>query len=114
MPSRLINRFEGYRTLQPAQFERDAALLERVQSLGIRGSVFHVLNEIPAQGEELFTPLCDHQLVVSFEVPRGKIPLCAEDIVKVPIAEYRNKIGQGKHRIRFDETLKNARVILSR
>ena len=114
MPSRLTNRFEGYRRLQPAKFQRDAALLELVQSLGIDGSVFHILNEIPEQGEDLFTLLCDDQLVVSFEVPRGKIPLYAADIVKVSIAEYRNKIGQGKHRMRLDETLKNARVLLGR
>ncbi|RFZ88227.1 hypothetical protein D0Y60_10355 [Shinella sp. WSJ-2] len=112
MPSRLTNRFEGYTRLQPEKFERHAALLELIQSLGIVGSVFYVLSEIPEQGEDLLTLLCDDQLVISFELPRQKIQLSAVDIVKVPVAEYRAKIGQGKHRIRLDETLKNARILL--
>jgi hypothetical protein len=114
MPSRLTNRFEGYRRLQPEKVEGDAALLRLVQSLGIAGSVFHVLNEVPEQGEDLFTLLYDDELVVSFEVPRGAMPGHVVDIVKIPVAEYRNNIGQGKHRIRLDETVKNARVLLGR
>jgi hypothetical protein len=67
---------------------------------------------VPEQCEDLYVLLCDDNLVVSFEVPRGKMPLQAEQIVEAPIAEYRDKIGQGKYRIRLDETLKNARVLL--
>jgi len=113
MPSRLTNRFEGYPRLQPENLETDTALVDLVLSLGITGSVFHVLNQVPEQCEDLYILLCDDHLVISFEVPRGKIPLQAERIVETPIAEYRHKIGQGKSRIRLDETLKQARALLS-
>jgi hypothetical protein len=114
MPSRLTNRFEGYPRLQPETSRGDAALVDLVRSQGITASVFHVLDHVPEQCEDLYILLCDDNLVVSFEVLHGKMPLQADQIVDTPINEYRHKIGQGKHRIRLDETLKNARVLLGR
>ena len=110
--SRLTNRFEGYRRLQAVYSKRDADLIELFQSHSIAGSVFHLLREIPEQGEDLYTVLCDDQLVVSFEVPRGKLPLSAEKITEVPIAQYRRQLGQGKNLMRLDQTLRDARTLL--
>ncbi len=114
MAARLTNRFETYRRLQPERSEFAAALVELVRSLGLDGSVFHVIQDVPEQGEDLVTLLSDDQTVISFEVPRGRVPLEAEEVIKIPVAEYRHKIGQGKDRIRLDETLKHARVLLGR
>ncbi|WP_141683874.1 hypothetical protein [Rhizobium sp. AC27/96] len=113
MVSRLTNRLEGHPRLQAENSEQDAALLELVRSLGVAGSVFHILNEVLEQGEDLYTLLCDDQLVISFEVPRGQRSLQAKEFVEVSATEYRHKMGQGKNRIRLDETLKNARALLA-
>lgn len=100
------NHSEIYRRLQPDKSERDAALMQLVKSLGQDGEVFHVLRDIPEQGEDVLTILCDDHTVVSFDLPYGRVPLEAEEVVITPVAEYRHEIGQGKSRIGLDETLK--------
>lgn len=88
--------------------------MELVQALGVPGSIFHVLHVVPEQGEDLYTLLCDDQRVLSFEVPRGESPLQAKEVTEVSVAEYRRSIGQGKRRIRLDETVKNVNALLGR
>lgn len=112
MPSRLTNRYQGYRRLEPSKLAEEAGLFELAQSLCEGCSVFHVMNQIPEQTEDLYTLLCDDEFVISFEVPRGKLPLSAVDVVKAPIGDYRSKLRQGKHRIRLDMTLESVRALL--
>lgn len=110
----MTDRSKIYRQLEPENSDRDAALIGLIQTLGQNGEVFHVLQDIPEQGEDVFTILCDDHTVISFDVPYGRLPIEAEDVVKTPVAEYRHKIGQGKSRIRLDETLKQFRSSLGR
>jgi hypothetical protein len=111
LTSRLTDRFEQYPELEPESSAQHAALIDLVHRLGISGSVFHVVEHVVDQGEDLYTLLCDDQLVVSFEVPRGTSPLVAEEVSQRTVSQYRQDIGQGKKLIRLDRTLNSLRAL---
>lgn len=114
MASRLTDRFEPYPRLDEKSCEPSAALLDLLYRLEVEGSVFHVIEHIPEQTEDVFTVLCDDQIVLSFEVPRNTSPLIAEGLKRKPVAQYRLEIGQGKKRIRLDRTLENVWTLLGK
>ncbi|WP_442579747.1 hypothetical protein ACSBOB_30390 [Mesorhizobium sp. ASY16-5R] len=92
--------------------ERDRLLIEAMSSLGIHGTVFHVLRAIPEEYEDEYTILVDAKLVVDFELSR-EVPDPSPAAVKVWfLEEYRRDIGQGRRRILLDRAADAARKLI--
>jgi hypothetical protein len=79
---------------------------------GVRGTVFHMLDHIQEQYEEIYTVLVDDRSVVTFEVPRTAGTLTVEKFRVSPLAQYRDELGQGKSRMRLDRAAEDARKLL--
>jgi hypothetical protein len=105
---RLHDKYKS-RTLQPHQSSQDADLIGLMAANGVCGTVFHMLDHIPEQFEDIYTVL-----VVTFEVPRTAGTLTVEEFCVSPLAQYRNELGQGKSRIRLDRAAEDARKFLMR
>ena len=114
-PKYLRDRYdvEGIR-LKPEASSRDFALIEAVSSLGVHGTVFHLIKEVPDQFDDEYVVLVDAKLVVHFEMPRGVARASPEDVKIWFFSDYRREIGQGHHRILLDSAADAARKILER
>jgi hypothetical protein len=77
---------------------------------GERGTVFHVLNHIPEQYEDIYTVLVDDRSVVTFEIPRAAGALTLKELSVFSLRQYR----QGKPRIRLDRAAEDARKLLAK
>lgn len=112
MGPRLTDRFAPFEQLLPEQSEHAADVLRLLAALDIRGSVFHLIDWLEDEGDIFCTVLVDADLVVSFEVPKAMEPETVLDLKQSTTAQFRRDIGQGKQRIRLDETLKRVRSLL--
>jgi hypothetical protein len=101
-------------TLDPEAEGRTGLLVEIARELAGGGSVFHVLSDMPGQEEDMYEILVDDHWVVSFELPRRPGKVLPEECVVTPFANYRNRIGQGKSRMRLDRAAADAREIIGR
>lgn len=110
-PKRLHDKYKS-RILQPDENSRDAILITLMTANGERGTVFHVLNHIPEQYEDIYTVLIDDRSVVSFEIPRTAGALTVKELKVFSLSQYRDELGQGKHRIRLDRAAEDARKLL--
>lgn len=114
MPAKhLRDRYDiGPLRLRPEESPRDLALIEAVASLGLRGTVFHLMRNIPDQHDDEYVLLIDTKMVVQFEIQRveGALP---QDVQIWSLAEYRREIGQGRYRILLDRAADAARAIAS-
>lgn len=106
-PQRL---YDKYKTHQIS----DADLIALIEANGAGGKIFHLLDRLPEQYEDLYTVLVDDRLVVRFEVPRTTESRTVRDFRIAQIAQYRNELGQGKHRIRLDQAIESARKLLTK
>ncbi|RUV81876.1 hypothetical protein [Mesorhizobium sp.] len=98
--------------LRPDESARDLALIKAVSSLGLSGTVFHLMKDIPDQYDGEYVVLIDAKIVVQFEMKRvdGASP---EDVQIWFLAEYRREIGQRRYRILLDRAADAARAIIS-
>ena len=98
--------------LRPDESARDLALIRAVSSLGVHGTVFHLMHEVPDQYDDEYVVLIDAKIVVQFEMQRvaGASP---EDVKIWFLADYRREIGQGRYRILLDRAADVARAIIS-
>lgn len=96
----------------PDEDDRDLALINAVSSLGLSGTVFHLMHDTPDQYDDKYVVLVDAKIVVQFEVQRvaGALP---EDVRIWSLAEYRREKGQGRDRILLDRAADAARAIIS-
>ena len=100
--------------LKPDASSHDLALIEAVSSLGVHGTVFHLIKEVPDQFDDEYVVLVDAKIVIHFEIPRGVAGASPEDVKIWFLAEYRREIGQGRHRILLDRAADAARQIIER
>lgn len=110
-PQRFNDKYQS-RILKPHESARDADLINLMAANGERGTVFHVLNHIPEQYEDIYTVLIDDRSVVTFEIPRAAGALTVREISVFSLNQYRNELGQGKRRIRLDRAAEDARRLL--
>lgn len=98
--------------LRPEESSRDLTLTMAVSSLGLSGSVFHLMRDIPDQYDDEYVVLIDAEIVVQFEMQRvtGAPP---KDVQIWSLAEYRREIGQGHCRILLDRAADAARAVIS-
>jgi len=108
--ARLPDRYEVY-ALLPEDVRR-AELLSLINRVCPGGSIHHVLRFIPEQAEDVYTILVDDHSVVSFDVPRGSHPMIPTEVRIQGFKEFRDRIGQGKERIRLDGAVEQARKLL--
>ncbi|MBR1176137.1 hypothetical protein JQ617_19435 [Bradyrhizobium sp. KB893862 SZCCT0404] len=112
-PQRLDDRYKS-RILQPNESSRDADLINLMAANGERGAVFHVLNHIPEQYEDIYTVLIDDRSVVTLEIPRAAGALTVKELDVFSLRQYRDELGQGKRRIRLDRAVEDARTLLDK
>jgi hypothetical protein len=79
---------------------------------GLRGTVFHVLNNIPEQYEDIYTVLIDDRSVVTFDIPRTVGALTVKELRVFSLSQYRDELGQGKSPMRLDRAAEDARILL--
>lgn len=112
-PKYLRDRYDVERLrMGPDEDARDLALIKAVSSLGLSGTVFHLIKDIPDQYDDEYVVLIDAKIVVKFEMQRvvGAAP---EDVKIWSLAEYRREIGQGRDRILLDQAADAALAIIS-
>lgn len=102
------DRYSIEGTLLSAAAERDQRILKALASVDMAGRLHHLVSEIPDQFEDFYTVLIDDREVVSFELSRSD-PAVPEDVHRYSVASYRELLGQGKSRIRFDRLLEAAK-----
>lgn len=112
-PQRLHDKYKSS-VLQPDENGRDADLINLMAANGERGTVFHVLNHIMEQYEDIYTVLIDDRSVVTFEIPRTAAELTINELNIFPLSQYRDRLGQGKRRIRLDRAVEDARKLLAK
>ena len=114
-PKYLRDRYdvEGIR-LKPEASSRDFALIEAISSLGVQGTIFHLIKEVPNQFDDEYVVLVDAKLVVHFEMPRSVAGAPPEDVKIWFFSDYRREIGQGHDRILLDSAADAARKIIER
>ena len=95
--------------LLSAENEKDQRILTALKSSGVSGTTHHLVLVIPDQFEDFYTVLIDAREVVSFELPRSDPALPAE-MHRASVKSYRDSLGQGKSRIRFDAILEAAKL----
>lgn len=100
------------RTLHPQESSRDADLISLMAANGEGGTVFHVLNHISEQYEDIYTALIDDRTVVTFEIPRAAGAMTVKELRVFSLSQYREELGQGKRRIRLDRAVEDARKLL--
>jgi hypothetical protein len=110
-PQRLHDKYKS-RILQPHESSQDADLISLMAANGLRGTVFHVLNNIPEQYEDIYTVLIDDRSVVTFEIPRTAGALTVKELSVFSLSQYRDELGQGKSRMRLDRAAEDARKLL--
>jgi hypothetical protein len=111
--NRLTDKFKSPQ-LRPTVDEADKALVALVQTLGATGSIYSVLQHIVEHSEDIWTILVDDHSVVRFEIPRRNGPALLQHAQVWTFREYRERIGQGKARIKLDRAAKDARDALDR
>ena len=97
--------------LKPETSHKDLSVIEALASIGIKGTVFHVVEFIAEQFEDAYTVLVDTTLVVAFELPRTSLGALPQAVKVWFFAEYRQEIGQGSRRILLDKAADAARTI---
>jgi hypothetical protein len=110
-PQRLHDKYQS-RVLRPHESGRDADLITLLAANGEHGTVFHYLDHIPEQFEDIYTVLIDDRSVVTFEIPRTAGARAVKELSVFSLSQYRNELGQGKRRIRLDRAVKDARKLL--
>ena len=110
-PQRLHDKYKS-RILQPHESSRDADLIGLMAANGERGTVFHVLNHIQEQYEDIYTVLIDDRSVVTFEIPRAAGAMTVKELSVFSLSQYREELGQGKRRIPLDRAAEDARKLL--
>lgn len=98
--------------LRPDASPRDLALIEAVSSLGLHGTVFHRIKDVPDQLHDEYVVLVDAKIVVDFELPRGVTGATPENVKIWFLDEYRRQTGQGHHRLLLDRAADAAREIM--
>jgi len=112
-PQQPQDRYKS-RALQPDEGSRDADLINLMAANGERGTVFHVLNLITEQYEDIYTVLIDDRSVVTFEIPRAAGALSVKELSVFSLRQYRDELGQGKCRMRLDRAVEDARKLLAK
>lgn len=114
MSSKYLNDrygIEGTR-LRPEGNHRDQILVDRLRILDVEGTVYHLMEEIPDQFEDFYTIMVDDRLVVRFALGRGPDAV-PEDIQIETLNDHRQRIGQGKARIRLDRWVDATRILMA-
>ncbi|WP_144378826.1 hypothetical protein [Mesorhizobium amorphae] len=106
----LRDRYSTEGTLLSVASERDRRILDALGSIGVAGTLHHLVSEIPDQFEDFYTVLIDGRDVVSFELPKAG-PAVPENVDRCSAASYREELGQGKTRIRFDRLLEASKRV---
>jgi hypothetical protein len=109
-----LNDRDKVSLLLPSADRRDDVLVRIARELGPKGLVYHLLAHIIEQGEDIYTVLIDDHSVVCFELSREGDLIVPEGSRVLPFDQYRNKIGQGKRRIKLDKAAANARELIKR
>ncbi|HEV2505767.1 MAG TPA: hypothetical protein VGV39_22000 [Mesorhizobium sp.] len=104
----LRDRYSTEGTLLSAAIERDRRILDALGNIGVAGNLHHLVSEIPDQFEDFYTVLIDSRDVVSFELSKVG-PAVPKNVHRSSAASYREELGQGKTRIRFDRLLEAAK-----
>lgn len=105
MPERMTERYDVASIRLTREGEHD--LLKVVDAIAPGGSVFHILVHSPGQMEDLLAILVDGATVIEFELPR-RHGAALRDVRISTFTAYRQKIGQGKHRLLLDHAAADA------
>lgn len=111
-PRRLSDRYDVSGARLWPERDEDEAVVTAVRKLVPRGTVFHLLQCWPDQGEDGYVVLVDEHTIVSFELLRSDPATDPTEARVWRFSDYRKQIGQGRDRMRLDRVAELAAAAL--